>query len=607
MRKELFLFIPLALLSLSFSELTVAQEPGENAGQPRPEYPRPQMVRSDWMNLNGEWEFELDLSNSGLEKEFHRGAPFSRKITVPFCPESELSGIGEKDFMLCVWYRRSFTLPEKWLTKRILLHFGAVDYEAAVWVNGEPAGSHRGGYTPFTFEISDLLKPGENTLVVRAYDDNRGDLQPLGKQCRRYASYGVRYTRTTGIWQTVWLEPVSRSYLGSFRLYPDADRGRVTIQAEVEGPTEGLTLKAGVTASGRTVGRAGVSARGPAAFEITLSERHLWEPGNPFLYGLEFSLEKDGKQVDLVKSYFGLRKVSIEGRKVLLNNKPVFQRLVLDQGFYPDGIYTAPDDAALRKDIEISQALGFNGARLHQKVFEPRFLYWADRLGYLVWGEFPNWGMDHSHPRALETMLPQWLEVLERDFNHPSIIIWTPFNETPRTQNPEFLRNIYRVTKAVDPTRPVNDTSGYIHVETDIFSVHCYQGDPEKFHSNFEEFKTSEKIWQNRPEHDSPYLGQPYIVDEYGGIWWNPGQIDKKSWGYGNRPKTEKEFLDRYRALTETLLFHPRMFGFCYTQLYDIEQEVNGLYTYERRPKFDPRLIREINTQPAAIERELSR
>jgi len=603
MKKEL-IFIPLALLVFSLANISRAEQPGVDTGLPRPEYPRPQMVRSEWMNLNGEWEFELDPSLSGRDKEFHLGAGFSRKITVPFCPESELSGIGEKDFMQCVWYRRNFVLPEQWTAGRILLHFGAVDYEATVWVNGRRAGTHRGGYTPFSFEIGDLLESGENTLVVRAYDNTRGDLQPHGKQCKRYGSYGCHYTRTTGIWQTVWLEPVSGAYLRSFRLYPDADRGTITIQADVEGETSGLTLKTIVTASGKKVGEAAVSAHSPAAFSIALSKRHLWEPGNPFLYDLEFSLEKHGKRVDMVKSYFGLRKVSIQGRRVLINNKPVFQRLVLDQGFYPDGIYTAPDDRALKRDIEISQGLGFNGARLHQKVFEPRFFYWADRLGYLVWNEFPNWGMDHSHPQALESMLPQWLEVLERDFNHPSIITWTPFNETPVSQNPELLRIIYRVTKTVDPTRPVHDTSGYVHVETDIFSVHCYEGDTAKFKSYFEESKTSEKIWQNRPEHDSPYLGQPYIVDEYGGIWWNPGQQDDEAWGYGGRPATEEKFLDKYRTLTETLLFHPRMFGFCYTQLYDIEQEVNGLYTYDRRPKFDPKLIRDINSQPAAIERE---
>jgi beta-galactosidase/beta-glucuronidase len=574
------------------------------ASIPRPEYPRLQLERSHWLNLNGTWEFELDPGMSGEERGLHLGRQLQRSITVPFPPESELSGIGEKDFMRCVWYRRSFTLPEEWQGKRILLHFGAVDYDAAVWVNGQQAGNHRGGYSPFFFEITHLLKRGDNFVVVRAVDDTRSSLQPSGKQCMEFESHGCHYTRTTGIWQTVWLEPIPATHLSSFKLYPRIDEAQMTIHAKVDGDTSGCSLSAEAFALGERVGCARISASGHTVFTVDLSERRLWEPGDPFLYDLQFCLLKDGEQIDLVKNYFGLRKVSIQGKKVLINNKPVFQRLVLDQGFYPDGIYTAPSDAALHRDIELSMAMGFNGARLHQKVFEPRFLYWADRLGYLVWGEYPDWGLDHSHPAALERMLPEWMEVLDRDFNHPSIVGWCPFNETPRSQNPELLRRIYRATKSFDPTRPVIDTSGYVHVETDIYDCHNYEQDPRKFASCFEDFRTSESAWNNFPQESAPYRGQPYFVSEYGGIWWNPGQSEEKSWGYGARPKTEEEFLERYRALTEALLFHSKMFGFCYTQLYDIEQEVNGLHTYDRRPKFDPELVRRINSQRAAIESE---
>jgi len=258
----------------------------------------------------------------------------------------------------------------------------------------------------------------------------------------------------------------------------------------------------------------------------------------------------------------------------------------------------------LKKDIELSQAVGFNGARLHQKVFEPRFLYWADRLGYLTWGEFPSWGLDLTAPVTLERVLPEWLEAVGRDFNHPSIIIWTPFNETPRQQRPGQLRAVYLATRAADPTRPVHDTSGYVHVQTDIFSVHCYEGDTTRFREYFEPSRNGGKIWQTRPENDSPYSGQPYIVSEFGGIWWNPGQQDGKAWGYGERPQAESDFIARYRALTGTLLGNPNMFGFCYTQLYDIEQEVNGLYTYDRKPKFDVEMIRRINAGPAVYEQQ---
>ncbi len=577
---------------------------GEKHSIPRPEYPRPQMVRQDWLNLNGEWEFELDPGISGEARGLHQGGGFSKRIMVPFCPESRLSGIGHTDFMPCVWYRRHFPLPEEWKGKRVLLHFGAVDYETTVWVNGERAGFHRGGYSSFTFEITHLLKAGENQLAVRAVDDTRSPLQPSGKQSPRFQSYGCMYTRTTGIWQTVWLEAVPDAYLHSFRLYPDLDQGKLTVQARVEGHARGMALRCRALAEGKLAGEVEVGAHGYLFFTLELARVRAWEPEEPFLYDLEFTLEKEGEPLDRVESYCGLRKVHIEGEKVLLNDRPLFQRLVLDQGFYPDGIYTAATDEALKRDIEFSLALGFNGARLHQKVFEPRFLYWADRLGYLVWGEYPNWGVDHSAPAVLERVLGEWLEVVERDFNHPAIVGWCPFNETPASQNPELLRLVFRATKAADSTRPAIDTSGYVHVETDIYDCHSYQQDPEKFAALFAEFKSGGAAWRNFPQADAEYQGQPYFVSEYGGIWWNPGQQDEKAWGYGERPRSEAEFMARYRALTETLLSNPRMFGFCYTQLTDVEQEVNGLYTYDRRPKFDPEKIRRINAQPAAIERE---
>ncbi len=571
---------------------------------PRPEHPRPQAFRPDWINLNGAWEFEMDPSLSGEERGLSQGGRFNHTITVPFCPESQLSGIGNTDFMLGVWYRRTFTLPETWQGKSVFLRLGAADYDTTIWINGQRAGFHRGGYASFGIEITPWLAAGENTVVIRATDDTRSELQPSGKQSPRYDSFGCMYTRTTGIWQTVWLEAVPQTYLRSFKYCPDVNQGAVTIHARLDGPAEGCLLRTRVTAEGKQVGTAAaiVGANGGCAFTVWLAERRLWQPGQPFLYDVDFTLAKDGQVIDQVESYFGLRDIRIAGQKVLINNQPVFQRLVLDQGFYPDGIYTAPSDAALKGDIELSMAMGFNGARLHEKVFEERFLYWADKLGYLVWGEYPNWGLDHSHPAALERMLPEWVEVIERDFNHPAIVGWCPFNETPTRQNSELLRTIYRTTKALDPTRPAIDTSGYVHVETDIYDCHNYEQDPARFAQAYELFKIGEAAWRNFPDHDAPYQGQPYFVSEYGGIWWNPGQSDDKSWGYGNRPRSEAEFLARYRALTEALLFNPNMFAFCYTQLTNVEQEVNGLYTYDRRPKFDAALIRAINAQKAAIE-----
>jgi len=575
-----------------------------NQSIPRPEYPRPQFVRPDWINLNGIYEFEMDPGRSGREREVWKKETLSERILVPFCPESELSGINNKDFMPAVWYRREFNIPQSWDGKRLLLHFGAVDYQAQVWVNGQHVGTHRGGYTPFVCEITSNAQVGENTLVVYAEDDTRSPLQPSGKQSGSYHSHGCVYTRTTGIWQTVWVEAVPQTFIEGVKMVPDLPNGQLFIEAKINGRTKGINFLAEAKIDDKKVGSAKAICQGDKAYAvIALSDIRAWSLDDPFLYDLELRLEDNNGVMDSVSSYFGLRSIEIDGPAVLLNGKPVFMRLVLDQGFYPDGIYTAPSDEALKNDVEISLGLGFNGARLHEKVFEPRFLYWADKLGYLVWGEFPNWGIDHSRHDVVARYLEEWLEAVERDFNHPSIIGWCPFNETPRNQNPELLRTIYRTTKRIDPTRLVIDTSGYVHVETDLYDVHDYDQNPESFAERYRPLAEEGKARQNAPGVDASYQGQPYWVSEYGGIWWNPGQKDNVSWGYGNRPQSEEEFLQRYRKLTEILLSHPRMCAFCYTQLYDIEQEVNGLYTYNRHAKFDPEKIRAINQQKAAVEK----
>lgn len=339
---------------------------------------------------------------------------------------------------------------------------------------------------------------------------------------------------------------------------------------------------------------------------IRLSDVHLWEPGNPNLYDLSFSLTSTNSDMDYVECYFGLRSVSWDNKVIKINGEPVFQRLVLDQGFYSDGIYAAPSDEDLKKDIELSMDLGFNGARLHQKIFEPRYLYWADKLGYLVGGEHASWGLNITTAMGIESFLPEWIEALERDYNHPSIIGWCPFNETwdfnGTKQDDEVLRIIYQVTKSIDTTRPVIDTSGAFHVLTDIFDIHEYEQNVEKFLAKFEPMKTYGNFYNNFPDRQK-YAGQPYFISEYGGIKWDPDQKEEGGWGYGDAPKTTEEFLSRYEGLTLALLDNPQICAFCYTQLYDIEQEVNGLYTYERKPKFDPKIIKEINTRKAAIEK----
>lgn len=562
----------------------------------RAEHPNPQFFREEWINLNGEWEFAFDFGMTGKERGLPAAKSLEKKIMVPFCPESEMSGVGYRDFMNCVWYRRSFVVPDEWKASgRTVLCFGAVDYKTTVYVNGTEIGFHAGGYTPFRFDVTKWLEEGENVLTVCAEDNNRNGSQPCGKQAHQYASSGCDYTRTTGIWQTVWLEHVPKNHIKNFRFYSDIRNGRLLFEVYVVGAEE---LSISASYQGNSMGNARLYSdtevfRG----EMQLAETHLWELGNGRLYDVELCYGEDK-----VKSYFGLREIRMDGFKFLLNGKPVFQRLVLDQGFYPDGIYTAPEEEALIKDIELSMNAGFNGARLHEKVFEPRFLYHCDRMGYMVWGEYPNWGLDHSRMDVLPDYLDQWREVIERDFNHPAIIGWCPFNETwdyqGKRQWDELISAVYYMTKALDSTRPCIDTSGNYHVVTDIFDVHDYDQNPETFAKRFE--RISEGILENHCNDRQKYNKEPVFVSEYGGI---SRAADKdKGWGYGNAPEDDKAFLKRYSGLTTALLDNPYIFAFCYTQLYDIEQEVNGLYTYNREPKFDMELIKEINSRKAAIE-----
>ncbi len=574
---------------------------------PRHEHPNPQFERKSWLNLNGEWEFEADPAVSGIERKLFERAHLSGRITVPFCPESKLSGIGSTDFQSCVWYRRDIEVPTEYRDSRVLLHFGAVDHTAHIYVNAKKVGTHVGGYASFTLDITDALTDGHGSLAVCAIDDDRSPLYGHGKQSRQYASYGCYYTRVTGIWQTVWLEFVPKAYIKSIRMLPDLDNAALAIEVEAVGKD---TLTAIAAYKGKEVGRLSLKISGGRVCGILpLSEVHLWELGEGRLYDLKLIFGED-----TVSSYFGMRSVALEGYKFLLNGKSVFQRLVLDQGYYPDGIYTAADDAALIRDIQISLDAGFNGARLHQKVFEPRFLYHCDRMGYMVWGEYGNWGMDYSDPSVIAPFANEWSQILARDGNHPSIVGWCPLNETwsykGRRQNDDLLRTMYRMTRRIDPSRPCIDTSGHYHVETDIFDTHDYLQDPIEFAKGFSAATPEEMLAvdkkRNEPSNrfQGKYIhGTPVFVSEYGGIKWDVNSGNEGAWGYGDAPKTIEEFLDRHKGLTDALLDCPFMLGFCYTQLYDVEQEVNGLYTYNREPKFDMEYLKAVNTRQAAIEK----
>jgi len=587
---------------------------------PRPEHPKPQFRREAWLNLNGRWDFAMDPDVVGVKESWQSNpSKLNKKIVVPFCVESKLSGIRHTDFINAVWYRRTFTLPKSWKGKRVFLHFGGVDYECRAWVNGKAVGRHFGGSVSFAFEITNAIRKGENDLVVYAFDDVRSDVQPSGKQSSRPESYGVFYTRVTGIWQTVWLEARPQQFLKSVHIVPDLDEKRFVVTPTVNEYKRGLQFRATLlTPKGKKLTSESVPAQSGNTAVLKIKKPRAWSTVDPYLYDLRLELLDGRKVVDSVAGYAGLRKFHIEGNKLYLNNKPIFVRFVLDQGFYPDGIWTAPSDAVLKADIELSMAAGFNGARLHQKVFEERFHYWADKLGYLTWGEFADWGRVHSfgNPQGVLNLEREWRDAVLRDRNHPSIVAWTPLNETSGAARNSYgpysrsVKSLVAITRALDPTRPINDASGYVHVETDIFTVHDYDQDPETFKVRYAGVSpdSPENAFVRNQEVSVPYEGQPYVVDEYGGTFWTEDYVNhpekagrgRNKWGYG---KSRKQVEDRIKALTDILLDHPNIAGYTYTQLTDVEQEVNGVYTYDRKPKFDIKRLKGIFGAPAAIEK----
>lgn len=551
-------------------------------------YPDPQMRREKFVCLDGEWDFAA--------------GDWSGKIRVPYCPESKASGVEKKDVTACV-YRRKFVLPEELRgEERLVLKFGAVNYRAEVFLNGVRLGGHAGGYTPFSLDTEGALsRDGENELEVRVENDPAGNV-PQGKQTKKGHSYGCFYTRSTGIWQSVWLESIPKERIDGVRFYPDAAAGRVKISLTVTGKG---TAEGEIFYGGKKAGAFFVETDHRAESEVVLSEKHLWELGRGRLYDVVLRFGKDE-----VRTYFGLRDVRYEGYKFLLNGKSVFQRLVLDQGYYPEGIYT-PDDGGFERDIRLSMEYGFNGARLHQKLFDPEFLYLCDKAGYMVWGEFASWGMEYYDLDGLGTFLGEWREAVERDFNHPSIVTWCPLNETwndldktEKTRDVRFVEAVYQVTKVLDPTRPCVDVSGGCHGRyTDVADFHCYDKyDELKAKTEAAEAGKPDFFMMYQPGEGIGYGGEPLNLSEFGGI--RLGREEEGAWGY-NTLGDEESFVGDYEKKAKFLLSCKKLSGYCYTQLYDVEQEENGLLTYARKAKFSAegiRRIREANAAPAAIE-----
>lgn len=573
----------------------------------RSEYPRPSFVRENWLNLNGKWEFEIGNKNI-----------FDKEIEVPFCPESKLSGIEYKDFMTAVQYRRKIDITAEQLKGRVVINFGAVDYEATLFVNGKKAGYHKGGYISFSFDITDYLTVGENELMLSVKDNAKDITIPAGKQSNRPESYGCHYTRTTGIWQTVWLEFVSNTYITTRKITPFANEKTILFEGTLNDKDSDITVFAEVFYKGKKVSECEAAAKG-GKFKMIAEiddEIYLWDVLKPEIYDIIFTVKKNGEVTDTVKTYTGFRTVELKDGKFLLNGKSVFLHQILDQGFHPYGIYTFPTTEEIEKDIDIAIEFGFNGSRPHEKIFEEYYLYFADMKGYLIWGEFPNWGCcldTKNNPEALKNFLPEWKEELVRDYNHPSIIGWCPLNETWHGFvfcDAKAQKAIYSAAKDYDKTRPVIGASGGFHYITDIDDYHDYSHTAEELtahvHNHKNGTKDEKQISILNKTKKSGILtqkelkGLPIFCSEYGGISF---KNDSESWGYVTED-SEESFVAHYISDTNALMQSDCM-GMCYTQLTDVEQEQNGLVTYERKHKLSEearRKIRECNLQKAKLE-----
>ncbi|WP_077534332.1 glycoside hydrolase family 2 protein [Massiliimalia massiliensis] len=576
---------------------------------PRAEYPRPDFQREIWLNLNGTWNFTFDDKNCGEKERWYMHGTFEREILVPFCYQSQLSGINEQELHEVVWYCRKFQIPRQMEGKRIILHFGAVDYICRVWLNGSFLGEHQGGHTPFSFEITNFLTDEKNVLTVMAQDDCSLD-KPRGKQYWGKEPERCWYTPTTGIWQTVWLEAVGKNYIHHMRITPDIDRRIAILEVFLDQePNEKLELTALVSYHEKTcrvintkVYEKYIRLILDIREEDPVDEVHYWSPEEPNLYDLCLMLSIDGAEVDKVSSYFGMRKIEAKNGMILLNNKPYIQKMVLDQGYWPESLITPPSDEAILLDLEMTKKFGFNGARKHQKIEDPRYYYWADRLGVLVWGEMPSGYQFNTN--EIVRLTTEWMEFLERDYNHPCIVCWVPFNESwgirnvfQDEQQQALARSLYELAKAYDPIRLVSTQDGWEQIcPSDICGIHDYTANVEEI---LNKYKSQETIMKSHAQgrilysENNQYGKQPVLITEYGGIAFS-GTSDKE-WGYFGTVEDEEEFFKRYEEETLAFWKNDYVWGYAYTQLTDVEQEVNGLMTADRQCKVDSDRIKWIN------------
>jgi beta-galactosidase/beta-glucuronidase len=566
-------------------------------------YPRPQLEREEWTSLNGPWDFAIDVN---AEWVLPSQVQWSLRITVPFAPETPASGVHNTGFYRACWYRRTFEAPNLADGHRLLLHFGAVDYEATVWVNGAMATRHDGGYAPFEVDITNLLSPvGPQTIVVRAEDDPSDLSKPRGKQDWQLEPHSIWYPRTTGIWQTVWLERVSSAWIGSVRWTPNVERWELGLQVHLEGERrQALRLKVKLqigellladdtyaVVAGEVHRRIALSDPGIDDYRNDL----LWSPSSPTLVEVQLQLWGGrGDLLDTVTSYTALRAIGVQGDRFVLNGRPYPLRMVLDQGYWPESGLTAPDDDALRRDVELAKMMGFNGVRKHQKIEDPRYLYWADRLGLLVWEEMPS--AYRFTTASVERLTREWRAALERDMSHPCIVAWVPFNESwgvpdlpDSPAQRHYVQALYHLTKTLDPTRPVIGNDGWESVATDIIGIHDYDDQPERIAKRYGAEEVSRLFKRERPGgrllllEGQPNSDQPIMLTEFGGIAYSPDP--GSTWGY-SRSDNADQYAAQYTHLLAVVRSLTALAGFCYTQFADTYQEANGLLHADRTPKF---------------------
>jgi beta-galactosidase/beta-glucuronidase len=586
------------------------------------DYPRPQLVRdaSSWENLNGSWDFAFDDDGVGIEQGWHKSLTKQSEILVPFTLETELSGIGDEKQHDHVWYSRTINVDDAKLEgNQLFIHFEGSDYVTKVWVNGDYQGSHTGGYARFSFDITASVQLGENIITVMVTDLS-DEQQTRGKQRWIDKNFGCWYVQTTGIWKTVWLEYAPITRVENLKLTPKLSETKIEIECDVESHHYGkdITIEAIVTYNGNFINSCNVTVlkkHMKLSVDLYNSQEtewgiHRWTPDNPELYDLELRLNRNGKAVDVVLSYFGMREIRIDGQNILLNGYPIYQRLMLDQGYWKDSHLTPPSEDALIADIDHIKRLGYNGLRKHQKTEDERFLYWCDVKGMLVWSEMAA-AYEYSDC-AVERFITEWMEIVRQNYNHPSIITWTPINEswgvreikTNQTQQ-KFTEAVYYLTKSFDPYRPVIVNDGWEHTISDIITLHDYTEKGEELLKRYTEYK--DEVLGNKLYHSLDrsafaegygYHGQPVIISEYGGIAFNN---DDNGWGYGNKVTSEKDFIARFDAITTAIKQIPYCSGYCYTQLTDVQQEINGLMTIDRQFKVNPDEISEINLRQVSI------